>query len=219
VIYTFRPLGIWTDKETPVWQRRSRWAFKASWQSTLNLLARELDHLSAKSIVIEADFAERDIRLDGMPRANARNPSHPGIRIAFDSKHGPLIYATDSCEDWQHNVRSIALGLEALRAVDRYGITHRAEQYTGWKAITDGSPTHHATPVMSAREAAEFMGPHGDVIPETLLLRGPTLRHSIDVIYKRAARKLHPDAGGDDGDFQRLQEAKRVLDEYAGVQP
>lgn len=51
-----------------------------------------------------------------------------------------LVYATDACEFWQHNVRSIALGLEALRAVDRYGISRRGEQYAGFRAaLTSGS--------------------------------------------------------------------------------
>ena len=50
-----------------------------------------------------------------------------------------LVYATDACEDWRHNVRSIALGLEALRAVDRYGISRRGEQYAGFRAaLTSG---------------------------------------------------------------------------------
>ncbi len=50
-----------------------------------------------------------------------------------------LVYATDACEFWQHNVRSIALGLEALRAVDRYGISRRGEQYAGFRAaLTPG---------------------------------------------------------------------------------
>ena len=131
---TFRPL-TWTGPSTPAAQRRSRWTFKASWSDTLTLLDGELAHLGAHEVVIEADFREKDIRLDGMPRASAPQPEHPGVRIAFESKHGPLVYAADSCTDWQHNVRSIALGLEALRAVDRYGITRRAEQYAGWRQI------------------------------------------------------------------------------------
>ena len=31
-------------------------------------------------------------------------------------------YATDAYGDWKSNLRAIALGLEALRAVDRYGL-------------------------------------------------------------------------------------------------
>jgi hypothetical protein len=51
-----------------------------------------------------------------------------------------LVYATDACDFWQHNVRSIALGLEALRAVDRYGISRRGEQYAGYRAaLTAGA--------------------------------------------------------------------------------
>ena len=33
-----------------------------------------------------------------------------------------------------HNLRSIALGLKALRAVDRYGVSRRGEQYAGFRA-------------------------------------------------------------------------------------
>lgn len=52
---------------------------------------------------------------------------------------GRQVFATDACELWQHNVRSIALGLEALRAVDRYGITRRGQQYAGFRAaLTTG---------------------------------------------------------------------------------
>jgi hypothetical protein len=83
----FRPLH-WTPPSTPDDKRRSRWTFKASWADTLAVLERELGYLDAHDVVIEADFTEADIRLDGWPRANARNPVHPGIRIAFDSVHG-----------------------------------------------------------------------------------------------------------------------------------
>jgi len=203
---TFRPLR-WTEPSTPADARRSRSIFKASWSDTLDLLDRELSYLDAENLIIEADFSESDIRLDGMPRANARQPIHPGVQIFFDSKHGPLVYSADSCALWQHNVRSIALGLEALRAVDRYGVTHRGEQYAGWKAIG-------ATPMpgpMSKADAARFIATHGGSnaydVPQ--ILTDPEYRAEA---WRYAARRLHPDQGGDAADFQRLQDAKRVLD-------
>lgn len=210
--YVFRPTGVWTEGDT--YPRRSRYAFKASWNSTLSLLKRELYYLDADHVVIQADFSEGDIRLDGMPRANARQPRHPGIRVAFESKHGPLTYATDACEFWQHNVRAIALGLEALRAVDRYGVTRRGEQYTGWKQLPTGTPMPAA---MTVDEAARFVAEHGR--PSLLDIGGrPDLTHpayagEMASAYRAAARKLHPDTGGDTAMFQRLQDAKRVLDE------
>jgi hypothetical protein len=192
----FRPLR-WAGPSTPSYERRSRSAFKAPWQSTLTLLYRELDHLDARDLVIEADFSESDIRLDGMPRANARQPQHPGVQIAFGSKFGPLIYSTDSCEFWQHNVRSIALGLEALRAVDRYGATKRGEQYTGWKAL--GA---EATP-MPAESPMDVLARYA----------GQTGRGTAPAqMWRIAKRRTHPDAdGGSREAWDAVQAAARAL--------
>lgn len=197
---TFRPL-VWTGPTTPAEQRRSRRAFKASWPSTLDLLDRELYYLDARTLVIEADFADGDIRLDGMPRANARQPVHPGVRIAFESMHGPLIYATDSCEFWQHNVRSIALGLEALRAVDRYGVTKRGEQYTGWKALPSGT-----SDVASDMTAAQALAVLRTYAPEH---KGD---ESLERLIRWAKAGAHPDRhGGDRRGWDQVEQAVRLL--------
>lgn len=197
--YQFRPL-VWTDKST--WDRRSRGTFKATWTSTLQLLERELLHLDARNVVIQAGFAEHDIRIDGLPKANARQPAHPGIRISFDSIHGPLTYATDSCEYWQHNVRSIALGLEALRAVDRYGVTKSGEQYRGWSQLPAGNGT--APSGMTRADAAELIRKWAANIDaaETDQKR----------LFKLARAEAHPDRnGGDSAAFLLLEQAGRLL--------
>jgi hypothetical protein len=202
---TFRPL-LWSSPSTPDHKRRSRYTFKATWSSTLQLLDRELEYLKAADLVIEADFREQELRLDGMPRGNARQPIHPGVRVAFDSKHGPLIYATDSCAFWQHNVRSIALGLEALRAVDRYGVTKRGEQYTGWRAIGSGVAMPAQAP-MNPDAAAALIG------QLALWDRPPRIWDPDDIkrAYRAAARRHHPDAGGQRADWDRLEAAMKVL--------
>ena len=203
----FRPIQ-WTGPTTPAINRRSRSTFKAGWQNTLTLLERELDHLRALDVIIEADFGEQDIRIDGWPRGNARQPVFPGVRVAFGSKHGPLIYGTDTCDYWQHNLRSIALGLEALRAVDRYGITARAEQYTGFRAIGSGLPMPATAEPEMTRERA---------IVELRRLAGWDFDPSdapdqvLKLGYRAAARLHHPDAGGDPAAWIRLQQAARVL--------
>jgi hypothetical protein len=175
---TFRPLPTWPYPVTR--DRRSPWTFKAGWSSTLQILERELGYLGGRNVVIGAAFSERDLRLDGMPRADARTPSHPGIELSFDSKHGRLVYATDVCARWEHNVRSIALGLESLRAVDRYGITRRGEQYAGWKQLESGGP--------SSERGRELIREHGGV--------------------RQALMATHPDHGGSPEDFADVQAAR-----------
>lgn len=214
--YTLRPLSRWDGPRTPASQRRSRWTFKASWGDTLALLERELSYLDARDVVIEADFREQDLRLDGMPRANARQPEDPAIRVSFTSKHGPLVYASDSCAYWQHNVRSIALGLEALRAVDRYGITRRAEQYAGWRQIGAG-PSIVTEPPMDRERAARILieaayPAGGDERELAALEREVALdRTVLDVVARRAQRYTHPDMGGSAEAFDRVQRAIAFL--------
>jgi hypothetical protein len=208
VLYTFRPLGAWTEGDTV--PRRGAHVFKASWQSTLDLLARELAHLDAAHVVLQADFREQDLRVDGMPRANARQPQHPGVRIAFDSRYGPLTYATDAHErqygyglqGWQANVRAIALALEALRAVDRYGVTKRGEQYVGWKALPagTGAPASH----MDAEQARAVLVIHAGWDGWT--------DAQAEAIWKKARKHTHPDTNGDDHTaWNEVEQAARVL--------
>lgn len=207
----FRPLR-WDGPSTPAAQRRSRWTFKASWTSTLDLLDRELTFLGARDVVVEADFLERDIRLDGWPRANARQPVHPGVRVAFDSRHGPLVYATDSCEFWQHNARSIGLGLEALRAVDRYGITRRGEQYTGWRQIGAAPATEldlFTSPESAWHHLLEAAG-YG-VRPDLPLSSTPT--YEVQRVVRLAQRETHPDRGGNADRFRIVTAAAAMVED------
>lgn len=180
----FRPLPIWPHDSTPMNARRSRWTFKAPWSNTLDLVERELRLLGASNVVIGAGFREQDIRNDGWPRSGARSPEHPGIEISFDTKHGRLIYATDVCVWWEHNVRAVGLGLEALRAVDRHGISARGQQYAGFKQLAS------ATSEPSIQRGRELIAEHGSV--------------------RSALRVTHPDLGGDVADFKAIIAAKEA---------
>lgn len=184
--FTFTALTAWPYPATR--KRRSRWTFKAGWDDTLRLLDTELRLLKADSCVIAAGFREQDLRLDGLPRANAREPEHPGVEISFSAfaveGRPRLVYATDVCERWEHNVRSIALGLEALRAVDRYGITRRGEQYAGWRQLGSGETDD---------------GPS--------LARGRALIKDAGSVVE-ALKATHPDTGGNRIDFESVQMAR-----------
>lgn len=190
---TYRPLpAIWPSGARTVAYLRRPPRFKADWRGTLALLERELNQLDADSAVLEAGFQEGDIRIDGLPRANAR-PSDPAVVLNFESKFGPLRYGCDTFTSYEANLRAIALALEALRLVDRYGVTKRGEQYAGWKALPDITP--------SRIEAERFILAYGD-----------GLKHrDLKAAYREAAKKLHPDVGGSRAEWDKLQRAKEAV--------
>lgn len=188
---TFRPIERWPQQRT---ENPKRSQFKAGYENTLDILEHELWMLDSQSVVIQLDLQEADLRLDGMPRKHAK-PTSQGVIVAFDSRYGPLKYATDAFDAWHDNLRAIALGLEALRKVDRYGITKRGEQYTGWKPPR----------AMTAEEAVRMLKESGDY-------HGPLLdAGAIRTAFHRGAKNMHPDAGGDPRRFRMLTEARDLL--------
>ena len=195
----FRKITVWPGERTRC-PRRSQ--FRSSFSETLELLKSELRRLRAESVVIEAYVEERDIRIDGWIRATARS-FDPGIILSFDSKVGPLRYPCDTYNDWQDNLRAIGLALQALRAVDRYGVTSHAEQYRGWHALPDpNGSTDRAT-------AAGFVAGVSGVSVRKILEDAEIRKTALRV----AAKALHPDMdSGDEEKFKRLQECKAVLD-------
>lgn len=163
--------------------------FSARFGQTVRTLGVELRALEAKQIVLELAITEADLRIDGFPRANARLSSQ-AVRLSFDSKWGPLRYETGEYGDWRDNVRAIALSLEALRKVDRYGVSKRGEQFRGWRALPTG--TDPADAIATAEQARAFLAQwKGD--------------------WKEAVRQTHPDAGGDPTEFRKVMRAKELV--------
>lgn len=189
---TLRPITAWPGVET---RNRERSQFSAPWQSTLQLLDRELYYLGRgrqyPATVLQIAMRERDFRIDGMPRANAM-PSHPGVILNVESTKGPLSFPCDKFDRWRDNLRAIALGLEALRKIDRYGITPGDEQYRGWRAI-ESKP---AAPQYTADQAEDYLRSLLDTADDPSLLIG-----TVEQVYRRARAIAHPDRN--DGDRRR----------------
>lgn len=205
--YTTRPISDLTWLRPAAERKRSQ--FDSTWTRTLEQLSREIDHLGGRDVVIEVDVRERDIRIDGALRADARATS-PATVVAFETKaHGPMLYRCDRYTDawskrpgWQDNVRAIALTLEALRAVDRYGATETGQQYAGFKALPSGT----AMPAGQMSTAAA----------ENLLWEVSGLGRdnpwSAQARWKKARAKAHPDRnGGDQTAWDQVEQAAKTL--------
>lgn len=212
-----RPIEAWPGTMTRDAERQfspfRRAARDGSWRrdevplsDTLELLERELRALGCRDeAVLQVAVRERD--MDGGVRADAK-PEHPGVILNFKSHHGELSYACDTFRTWQSNLRAIAKGLEALRLVDRYGVGNGA-QYTGYRALGAGTPLPAAR--MSVEDAAQFIAAHA--WPDAEIDHQEVI-DDLETAYRLAAKQLHPDAGGTDTDFQRLQEAKQVIEAF-----
>jgi hypothetical protein len=193
--FTTRPIDQWPGALTT---NRRRSQFKAGYSSTLTLLDRELSHLNAKGVVVMMALGESEIRVDGRPYVNAK-PRHPGIILACTTKYGPFRMVCDRFDQWQDNLRAIALSLEHLRAMDRYGCTKRGEQYRGWQALPSPNPMP-ATREEAYAELGKVIGEH----------RARTL--PLDEAFREAAKLTHPDAGGSAERFKRIMAAKEILE-------
>lgn len=197
LVYQFRPLS--PDCGIPRFRSRKSSPFRAKWSATLDLLESELVHLKGKELVLQADVRLDEIRNDGMLRADAR-PATPRVILSFESKYGPLSYPSDAFLDWQSNVRAIALSLEALRTVDRYGVTQRAEQYRGWQQLPPPEPPKKNDRFMLIYELSRLVG-----------MGVSEVEADLAAAIKAARIKYHPDRGVDLAVARRIGEIAGAL--------
>lgn len=199
---TFRPMPRWPYPE----QRHRPPLFKASYSDTLGALEREIEALKGGEVIIGLVTSPDQIRLDGRLRTDAR-VDHPGVELSFEipgrrdpmtDQRAPgrrLVFHTDVHTQttrwvsggparvaWKDNLRAIALGLEALRAVDRYGITSTAEQYAGFAQLTTSAP--------SAERGRALVTEAGGLT--------------------QALKRHHPDHGGDARAFADVQAFRQL---------
>ncbi|SIE00258.1 Uncharacterised protein [Mycobacteroides abscessus subsp. abscessus] len=194
-----RPLNTWPG-EFPHTHIRS--PFSAPLRTTLEELDRELSFLGSGNSnapsVLELALRERDFRVDGLPRADAR-VQRPGVILRIESRFGPLSYPAAKFTTWQDNLRAITLGLNGLRRLDRYGITPGSEQYTGWKQLPPAGQSNVAVP--SADEAEQI-----------IRLAAGDRDSTLDKAYRAARGRSHPDRNnGDRAGWDLVEAAGDVL--------
>lgn len=193
VTIRYQEVREWPGEKTPGY-RRNRAPFKAHATKLWDLLDRELQKINAKDVSLSGYWRQRDFKRDGGVYADAR-PTEPGVILEFVRGKDRMRFACDKFPVWLDNVDAIARALEALRMVDRYGVTS-GRQYEGFKALpsTAGNGGESAQSVI-ARWA-------GVDLATTVL----TIEH-----VRRAKQRAHPDAGGSYEAFIAVQQAAQEL--------
>jgi hypothetical protein len=190
---TYRPIEAWPGELT---RNRRLSPFRAPMKSTVTQLRKELGGIRARNAVLQIALSEGQFRIDGAPRAQAV-PDHPGVILSLETPDGAIAFPCDTFNSWQDNLRAIVLTMERLRAIDRYGVTKRGEQYRGWKAI-------------EARPASMFTSVE-NALATLATIAGLSPRDDPKTLLRIAQRATHPDHGGDRGLWDRVTAAGEYL--------
>lgn len=207
----YGPIRTWPGKLKRI---RANSPFKAGYNDTIRLLEHELAVAGARSPVVQLAVPFQYWRNDGRPYADAKF-DHPGVILSFTKviagRSLPLSFPCDTYHTWLANLRAIALALEALRKVDRYGVTQNAEQYTGFRALPPAGPDH--VDIATVEDAARFLAKFSAQRLSVLDILGRA--ESFRDVYRDAAATLHPDAneGVQSPEWAKLQAAKTLLDQ------
>lgn len=150
--------------------------------ATDRLLA-ELDRLGARDVLLSTNL---ELRLDGLPRSNQRRPDDPGAAVYFKLNKADRCLACDRYTTVEGNIAALAAHVEALRAIDRYGVGSVDQAFAGYTAL----------PADTSESWWQVLG----VPPDAT-------RDAIDQAYRRMARELHPDVSGHSDAMVRLNQA------------
>jgi len=146
-------------------------------------LEAELNRLGAENEVLSTNV---QVRLDGLPRSGQREPDDPGAAVYFSLAGKPRCLACDRWTRVADNIAAIAAHVEAVRAVDRYGVGTMEQAFAGYAQLP-----------ASAEEWWLVLG----------VDRAATV-DQIDEAFRALAKQHHPDAGGSNEHMARINRAR-----------
>lgn len=147
-------------------------------------LVEEVRRFGGLELIISSNL---ELRLDGNPRSNQRQPTDCGVAIYFKRNRQDMALACDVYSTVEDNLWALCRTLDALRQIERDGspaLINRA--FKGFAALPDP-------------DAREWW--------EELNVLSTASNDEIRKAYIALAKQYHPDAGGDAAMFHRVQRA------------
>lgn len=167
--------------------RRAPFRDKTLTRSEKDLMI-ELQRLKCRNIVINSNVVR------------SAQPVDRGV-VAYFVKDG--VEQCIPCDKWdlvEHNIWAISRTVNALRSIERWGAKSMVDAaFRGFTALPSPDQVISKTP-------REIIGVTEDM----------TDMEYITFKYKQKCKELHPDAGGDVKEFQKLQEAYNDLQRELG---
>lgn len=173
---------------TPIMKRRSS-AFQMSPDKSLQLLHNEIKLLPGSALVISSSAPCRN---DGTPYREAMQQrlADPGVAIYFVRAKKQQVMARDAFLTVHDNLHSLALAIQAMRALERHGGNVMMDRaFDGFAALPP--PAARATPWW-----------------QVLDLQPDAPEWMIEAAYRHHAKTKHPDAGGSESAMAELNRAR-----------
>jgi hypothetical protein len=170
---------------TPV-HARTYSQFKTTTDKAFGQLVAELERLRARAVIVSSNLK---LRNDGFPYANQPRNDDEGIAVYFTRRGKDYVLACDKFSKREDNLRALALTIEAIRGIERWGSSDLMERaFTGF---------------------AQLAGPM-DVRTWSQVLEVPDHAPTEEVreAYRRLRSSTHPDKPtGDAARFNDVQVA------------
>jgi hypothetical protein len=138
--------------------------------------------LNGKSVIVSTNL---QLRNDGLPRSGQKRPDDPGAAVYFVLKGKPRVLACDKWTLVEDNLWAIGKHIEAIRGQDRWGVGTIDQAFAGYEALP--APKSTWWDILGVSQRAT----DGEV----------------SVAYRSLAKTNHPDTGGNQEEFLRIQGA------------
>ncbi len=189
----------WPDawKRTPPEQIRRNWSF---WRGPLgkhrDSLESEVRKLGGINLIISTNMP---VRKDGGIVVGSREPGDAGVAAYFRYQDKPMCFACDQFETVRENIRAIALTIESIRAIERYGASDMMERaFRGFTALPEKSGEWWRDVLGFAKDAK-------------------VSADDVEREFRRLAHVAHPDKGGNAETWNQLVLARENARKDLGV--
>jgi hypothetical protein len=157
-------------------------------EKAVSSLLHELKLLGASHVVINCNAM---VRGDGRPRSDdlKLRISQPGVALYFQYNGRSMTMAQDAYDAPYANIRSLALAISAMRAIERHGGGHMMQRsFDGFAQL----PPPEGSSAPAQRPWRVVLGMEG--VDRSLIAEFQ--RPIVEDRYRRLAKEMHPDMPG-----------------------
>ena len=181
------PTG-WKRTKNPKTSRFGRnYNSKPSVAKAIDTLSNELRLFGARNLIVSSNLK---LKNDGLPYSNQKIPEDTGIAVYFSLRKEQQVIACDTFNLPGCNIYAIALTIQSLRSLERYGASEILNKaFSGFKALP------------------EKAGPSNLAWWTVLGLKENCKYEEAKSAFRKLSKLYHPDTGDDTGRFYLVNEA------------